>query len=112
MTDGGLIESHGGNGAAEPAPAQRDAAVADQFAPFDFNSILGVADAIPVMIAFCDTGLRYRFVNRALAEWLEAPRSAILGRTMREVLGNDAFAMREALIDAALGGERQWFATE
>ena len=112
MTKGGLDESHGGDGAAVPAPGQVQAAVFEQFAPFDFNSILGVADAIPVMIAFCDTALRYRFVNRALAEWLEAPRSAILGRTMREVLGAEAFAMRESLVTAALDGERQWFAAE
>ena len=63
------------------------------------------------MIAYCDASLRYRFINRALAEWFERPRSEILGKTMREVLGEVAYPMREPMIHAALGGERQWFAT-
>ena len=77
----------------------------DDPAPFDFAAILGIADAMPVMIAFCDTKLRYRFVNRALADWLEAPRGAILGRTMREVLGDAAFAIARA--DARCGAGRR-----
>lgn len=111
MTDGGFSESQGpaaGNAEKAGAKVRPD----DEPAPFDFAAILGIADALPVMIAFCDVGLRYRFVNRALADWLEAPRSAILGKTMRDVLGDVAFSMRETMIDAALAGERQWFATE
>ncbi|MDQ3143450.1 MAG: PAS domain S-box protein [Pseudomonadota bacterium] len=65
-----------------------------------------------MMIAFIDRGQRYRFVNRALADWFERPRCEILGRTAREVLGEPTYAIREPLIEAALGGERQWFAAE
>jgi PAS domain S-box-containing protein len=81
-------------------------------AAVDFSAMLGVADALPVMIGFCDRSLRYRFVNRGLADWFERPRGAILGKTMREMLGDKAFAYREPMIAAALAGERQWFASE
>jgi PAS domain-containing protein len=77
----------GASGMSEPAAVPEHGPDRDEPAPFDFAAILEVADAIPVMIAYCDANLRYRFLNRALAEWLEAPRATILGKTMREVLG-------------------------
>ncbi len=103
MADRGGIESSGANtspkaGAAAPA--------------FDFSTILAIADALPVMIAYCDPRQRYLFVNRALADWFERPRSEILGRRVSEVLGKEAYAVREPMISAALAGERQWFASE
>jgi len=78
---------------------------------FDFNSILSIADSLPVMVAFCDPQQRYLFLNRAMADWFEKPRAEILGRSMSEILG-PAYAVRAPLIAAALGGERQWFASE
>ena len=79
---------------------------------FDFSSILAIADALPVMVAYCDASLRYRFINRALAEWFERPRSDILGKSMRDVLGDTAYPMREPMVKAAMRGERQWFASD
>ncbi len=81
-------------------------------AVFDFRAIVAISDAIPVLIGYCDASLRYRFLNRALAEWFEAPRGEILGKTMREVLGETAFTQRQPMLEAALAGERQWFASE
>ena len=81
-------------------------------AGFDFSTILAVADAIPVMIAYVDDEQRYRFVNKTLAEWLERPRAEILGKTVREVLGDVAYAQREPMVAAALAGERQRFSVE
>ena len=37
--------------------------------------MLALADELPVMIAYFDRDLRYRFLNKALADWLERPRS-------------------------------------
>ena len=79
---------------------------------FDFSQMLAVADALPVSLAFVDRDLRYRFVNRALAEFLERSRGDLLGRTMDEILNPAAMADRRPLLDAALAGERQWFAAE
>jgi PAS domain S-box-containing protein len=55
--------------------------------------------------------MRYRFLNKALADWLEKPRSEILGRTPLELTGEAAFREREPLIRAALAGERQSVST-
>ena len=108
MADRGVIESRRRSHAGEPAGASHT----PEPALFDFSAILGIADAIPMMIALLDTQQRYRFVNRALAEWFERPRSEMLGRTVRELLGEDAYSTRAPIIEAALAGERQWFAAE
>ena len=82
----------------------------DNSSAFDFRRMLAIADALPVLIAYLDTNQRYLFINKALADWFELPRQDILGRTMREVLGEEAYRTREPMVDAALAGERQWFA--
>src|SRR5205085_2454796 len=79
---------------------------------FDFNAILAIADILPVMVAYVDADLTYRFLNKPLAEWLELPRRDILGHHMRQVLGDDAFSHREPMVTAALKGERMFFASE
>ena len=79
---------------------------------FDFGQVLAVADALPVALAFVDRDLTYRFVNRALAEFFELPRGELLGLTMADILSPAAMADRKPLLDAALAGERQWFAAD
>ncbi len=113
MADRGGIESRGSRSAGKPVtPGLTIGSVNDQTS-FDFSSILAIADALPVMVAYCDaSSLRYLFINRPLADWFEMPRGEILGKTMREVLGEKAYTMREPMLRAALGGERQWFASE
>ena len=65
---------------------------------FDFSSMLAVADMLPVHDRLSSTSdRRYRFINKPLAEWFERPRSTILGLTMRELLGEEAYAVREPL---------------
>jgi PAS domain S-box-containing protein len=79
---------------------------------FDFNSILAIADILPVMVAYVDSALTYRFLNKPLADWLDMPRRDVLGRHMREVIGKEAFAHREPILKSALKGERMFFASE
>jgi PAS domain S-box-containing protein len=74
--------------------------------------MLALADLLPVLIAYVDRDERYRFCNRAYAEWRELPRSEILGRSMRELLGEETYAARQPLIAAALAGERKYFAAD
>ncbi|MEO7504523.1 MAG: PAS domain-containing protein [Sphingomicrobium sp.] len=109
MAERGNHESPKGRGSAakasaEPAPAP--------VAPvsFDFGALLAIADSLPVMVAYCDTAQVYRFCNRPIADWFERPRDQILGHTVREIMGEAAYAIRQPAIEAALAGERQWFA--
>ncbi|MGZ2411795.1 PAS domain S-box-containing protein [Sphingomonas sp. F9_3S_D5_B_2] len=78
----------------------------------DFAAMLAIADLLPVMIAYVDRDFVYRFVNRPLADWFELPRSEILGSSMRDMLGEDAFSQRLPLLEAACAGERKFFASE
>jgi PAS domain S-box-containing protein len=79
---------------------------------FDFAAILAVADALPMPIAYLDEEQRYRFINKAFAEFFERSRSSILGLTAKELLGDEIYAVRKPMFDAAYAGERQWFAAE
>lgn len=109
MTNRGGAESRGSaNKIVVPQAAAADSGIGG----FDFAAVLSIADAIPVMIAYLDRRHRYTFVNRALADWFERPRAQILGRTVRELLGEEAYASRAPLIEAAFAGERQWFAID
>ncbi|WP_343345247.1 PAS domain S-box protein [Sphingomicrobium sp. XHP0239] len=81
-------------------------------AGFDLKTLFGIADALPVMLAYCDASLHYRFVNRPLADWMQVDRSQMLGRTVEEVMGAKAFAGRRELLERALAGEKQWFAAD
>ncbi|GAA4024372.1 PAS domain S-box protein [Sphingomonas swuensis] len=92
----------------DEADADARQVIADQ--GFDFSRVLAIADALPMPIALLDRQQRYRFCNKALAEFFEMKRAAILGRTLREVVGEKAFRVREPMMLAALQGERQWFA--
>jgi PAS domain S-box-containing protein len=81
-------------------------------AAFDFSAVLGIADALPMPIAYLDSERRYRFINRAFAEFFERPRGEILGMSVAELLGPAIYAVRKPLFDAAYAGEHQWFAAD
>src|SRR5438270_231721 len=78
----------------------------------DFSAMLAIADILPVMVAFIDRSLVYRFVNKPLADWLGWARKDVLGKSIREVIGEEAFGQREPLFRAALAGERKFYASE
>ena len=68
-------------------------------------------DSLPVFASFIDREGRYRLVNKTYEDWFGTPREAILGRTIREILGDQAYAARQAQIEAALQGEPVRFET-
>src|SRR3954454_23435906 len=77
-------------------------------AMFTGPGLLTLADLLPIMTAFVDRGLIMRFMNKALAEWLEKPRREMIGLHLRDVIGADAFSARETMLADALAGERQF----
>ena len=79
---------------------------------FDFTQALAIADALPMGLAYVDRDLRYRFVNKELADFFEMPRGDMLGKAMDEVLDEAAMEPRRPLLEAALRGERQWFSAD
>jgi PAS domain S-box-containing protein len=77
---------------------------------FSAQGLLALNDLLPVMTAYVDRDEIFRFVNKPYAEWMGVPRKEIVGRSMREILGEENYAERKPLIDAALSGERKFFA--
>ncbi|MEX1827106.1 response regulator [Luteibacter sp. CQ10] len=64
-----------------------------------------VADALPVLIAFIDAGLVYRFANLAYEEWLGMPIADIIGRRVEDVVGARLWNQRKGDIERVLRGE-------
>jgi len=120
MAEGGSKKVSGTKPAPTPAPELLlDRPLGDQdllhplelpAAMFTGPGLLTLADLLPVMTAYVDRDLRYRFINKPLAEWLGWSRREMIGKTMREVIGAEAFEVREPMINAALAGERKFFA--
>jgi len=79
---------------------------------FDFDSMVAIADLLPVMIAYVDADLRLGFVNQPVADWFELPREDLVGRTIIDLLGEERVRDREPLYARALRGEKLFFASE
>ncbi|HMV18158.1 MAG TPA: PAS-domain containing protein [Zoogloea sp.] len=65
-----------------------------------------IMDAIPALIAYVDAGERYRFANRGYAQWFGLDKNAIVGRSIAEVFGPDAYAQIKPHLETAADGER------
>ncbi len=70
-----------------------------------------VADIVPVMIAYVDAEQRYRLVNQGNLEWFGLSEVEIIGREMRDLLGEQLFTVVEPYINRALAGEQVIFET-
>src|SRR5690606_5967534 len=66
-------------------------------------------DNVPVLIAYLDRNLVYRFVNKAYEYSVGLDRDAICGRRVDDVIGREGFLEREAHMEGALAGMRQSF---
>jgi PAS domain S-box-containing protein len=86
----------------------------DQLPPEMFTGpgLLALADLLPVMTAYIDRDQVVRFLNKPLADYFDQKRSELLGLPVREVMGEETYAERKPLIEAALAGERQFFVAE
>jgi PAS domain S-box-containing protein len=76
---------------------------------FTATGMLAIADMLPIMCAYIDRDERVRFLNRPLADYFEQTRDELLGLPIREVMGEETYAERKPLIDAAMAGEKQFF---
>ncbi|MBZ0090621.1 MAG: PAS domain-containing protein [Sulfuricellaceae bacterium] len=71
-----------------------------------------LTDAVPALISYVDTNLRYRMVNRSYERWFGHPAKEIEGRTIRDLLGEAAWKIVSPNLRRALAGERLEFETE
>jgi len=68
-----------------------------------------VADHVPAKISYVDRALHYRFNNAAYGDWYGVDTGTIVGRHVREVLGDATYRERLPYMQRALRGETVTF---
>ena len=68
-----------------------------------------VADNLPVLIAYIDSGQRYRFCNATFEQWFGIPAARFEGQRIVDAVGEAVYAKRRPYIERALAGERVEF---
>lgn len=63
-----------------------------------------IINNVPSLIAYIDADLRYQFVNTAYATWTGMEAQALVGKTVSEILGEEAYQNIKPQIDRALAG--------
>ncbi len=63
-----------------------------------------VTDSVPALIAYLDLDERYLFINQSGAELYERPASEIIGKTVREVVGEASYAHMKPHLDTVADG--------
>src|SRR5690606_27394353 len=59
-------------------------------------------NAVPTPVTYGNPNMDVTYVSRALEEWHSLPADALLGRPLRESVGEERFAEDEPLIKAAM----------
>ncbi|MCB0165200.1 MAG: PAS domain S-box protein, partial [Anaerolineae bacterium] len=70
-----------------------------------------IMDTVPGLMAHIDRDQRYQFVNAAYERWYNLSHQQIIGRSIREIIGSEAYEQLRPGIEAALAGEQVSFET-
>jgi PAS domain S-box-containing protein len=70
---------------------------------------LKAAAKIPAMLAYWGADQRCRYANPAYSTWFGVEPSALIGRHIRDLLGDKLYTLNEPHIKAALAGQPQTF---
>lgn len=92
---------------ADTAKKQAEAAAMTNAGNEEF--LKSIIDAMPNMIGYWDTNLRFRFANQAYQAWFSKLPEAIIGTHIRDLMGEQLYALNEPHILKALAGEAQQF---
>ncbi len=65
-----------------------------------------ITDAIPAAVAYFDHDWTYRYANKGYAEWFGWSAPEIEGQQIRDVVGQEVFAIVSPYVSRALAGER------
>ncbi len=79
---------------------------------FDEEHLRRVLDAIPTPVSYVDTGLCFRYNNRAYDAWTGLPHERLAGMHIRDVLSEKAYAEVLPYAEAALAGREANFERE
>lgn len=71
-----------------------------------------ITDSVPALISYVGRDLRYQLVNNTYEEWFGFSRSEMIGRSIREVLGEQLWEPLSHKAEEALAGHAISFETE
>jgi diguanylate cyclase (GGDEF)-like protein/PAS domain S-box-containing protein len=89
----------------KPSPARPGAAEPEIAGPAQAELLAQALDALPAYVSFVDSELRYTWVNRRYEDWFKLPRERIVGRSLRELMSPEQFALVEPHARQALAGQ-------
>jgi diguanylate cyclase (GGDEF)-like protein/PAS domain S-box-containing protein len=95
----------------EQAQDRRGRKQAEQALRASENQLRMITDNIPAYVAYVDSDLRYRFINKAYEILYEKPRAEIIGRHASEVLNEDYYEKHLERIQIVLTGQKVFFET-
>ncbi|UXI67745.1 diguanylate cyclase domain-containing protein [Tahibacter amnicola] len=107
-----VLPSPSGDGTREIIYSGRDISkrvVAEEARDRSEARLRAVSDNIPALISHLDADERYTFANAFIERLFGIRPEAIVGRTLREVIGETTYADIKPHVDAALQGEPQLF---
>ena len=64
-----------------------------------------MSNALPALLSYVGTDWRYRTCNEAYLKWFGLSREDILGKSVRDVLGDEAWSSVRPYLEAGFGGE-------
>ena len=64
-----------------------------------------ITDAVPAFISYVDRDYRYRFVNAKYTEFFQRPREQILGKPIREIIGDQVYERSLPYLEQAFAGK-------
>lgn len=68
-----------------------------------------ITDAIPILISEIDEFGCYQYVNKKYEEWLHISRDEIIGKKLKEVIGDTVYEVIHPFVDKALNGEKSTY---
>ena len=71
--------------------------------------LLPLIDALPLLVAYVDLDECYRLNNNAYEDWFGQPCEQLLGRHVREIIGDGAYQIIKPHLQAALSGKSVTF---
>jgi PAS domain S-box-containing protein len=83
--------------------------VAEQGRKAKENELRAIAEHLPISFCYVDRDQRYRFANRVHAETLSIAAQDTIGKSVREIIGDELYALFAPKISQVLSGQRLSF---
>src|SRR5690349_20214644 len=78
----------------------------------DIERLSAMLDKATCPIAYITQDYRYKYVNRAYAEWVGVDACDIIGKKIQDILGDAIFSALKDYMDAALRGKEVHYKEE